>query len=219
MFHLGWDDELLSEYLPEWQAWLESLGALHNLNVPQCFTPKGFAIGVQELHVFDDASESAIAYVVYLRSVSTDGRVHVAFVSSVAKVAPKAATSMPRLELCAALEAARATVGIISELRRKPTCVHCYSDIKVAQGYIFNETRAFRKYVERRTMEIQRHAPASQWHYVNIQDNPAVVATRPACPEALFKSHWLQGSKFLQELGFEPEPYVNYKVVLPLPKR
>ena len=218
LFLLGWDDELPSEYLPEWQAWLESLGALHNLIVPRCFTPKGFAIGVQELHVFADASESAIAYVVYLRSVSTDGRVHVAFVSSAAKVAPKAATSMPRLELCAALEAARAVVGVMAELRRKPTCVHCYSDSKVALGYIFNETRAFSRYVERRTMEIQRHAPASQWHYVNTLDNPADVATRPACPEALFKSHWLQGPKFLQESGFEPEPYVNYSVVLPLPE-
>ena len=61
LYHLGWDDELPSEYLPEWHARLESLGALHNVNVPRCFTPKGFAIRVQELHVFTDASESAIA--------------------------------------------------------------------------------------------------------------------------------------------------------------
>ena len=74
------------------------------------------------------------------------------------------------------------------------------------------------KYVEKRTVEKKRHAPASQWHYVNTHDNLADVAMRPACPEALFMSHWLQGPKFLRESGFEPEPYVNYQAVLPLPE-
>ena len=41
---------------------------------------------------------------------------------------------------------------------------------------------------------------------------------RPACPEALFTSHWWQGLKFLRESGFETEPYVNYQAVLPLPE-
>ena len=125
---------------------------------------------------------------------------------------------MPRLELCAALEAARAATGVMTELRHKHTCMHCYSDSKVGLGYIFNETRAFSKYIERRTVEIKCHAPASQWHYINTQDNPADEATHPASPDALFKPHWRQGPKFLQESGFEPELYVNYKALLPLPE-
>ena len=119
LYELKWDDELPSEYLPKWQAWLKSLGGLHNLSVPRCFTPKGFAIGPQELY----------------------------------------------------------------------TCIR-------------------RRFGECNCVRYQSAFGV----------NPAEVATRPACPEALFKSYWLQGPKFLWKPGFEPDPYVNYKAVLPLPE-
>ena len=218
LYHLDWDDELPSEHLPEWQAWLQSLQSLHNLSVARCLVPKNFPVSVQELHVFADASEEAIAHVIYLRSTATDGRVHVSFVSSAAQVAPRAATSMPRLELCAALEAARSASDIVSALERKPTSVHYYSDSKVVLGYLFNETRAYRKYVERRVNELRRCAPASQWHYVGTLDNPADLATRPLSPNALFESNWIDGPPFLWEPSFVPEPYVNRKSPEPLPE-
>ena len=209
LYSLDWDDNIPAVHRPEWQAWLDSLQSLHNLSVPRCFIPKEFSVSVQDMHVFADASEDAIAYVAYLRSVATDGRVHVAFVSSAAKVAPRSAVSMPRLELCAALEAARAATSLTSELERKPSAVHFYSDSKVALGYIFNETRAFPKYIERRVSEIKCQAPASQWHYVNTHENPADIATRPIGPDTLLNSNWIKGPEFLWQTDFEPELYVN----------
>ena len=108
------------------------------------------------MHFFADASEDTIEYVSYLRTLATDGMVHVAFGSSgAAKVAPKTSCT---------LEAALAATSIISELYRKPSAVHSYSDSKVALGYIFNETRAVPKYIERRVSKIKSHTPDSQFH-------------------------------------------------------
>ena len=92
------------------------------------------------MHFFADASEVATGHVSYLRTLATDGMVHVAFVSS---AAAKVACLDQLFKLCAKLEAARAATSIISELYRKPSAVHSYSDSKVALGYIFNGTRAF----------------------------------------------------------------------------
>ena len=52
-----------------------------------------------ELHVFADASELAIGSVAYLCSVTPDGEVRMSFISVLSKLAPRTATTIPRLEL------------------------------------------------------------------------------------------------------------------------
>ena len=64
----------------------------------------------------------------------------------------RAATWMTRLELCAALDAVRSAATIIEQLQRKPAVAHYYSDSKVVLSYLFNETRAFCKYVKGASM-------------------------------------------------------------------
>lgn len=64
---------------------------------------------------------------------------HVAFVQGSSKVAPRAATSIPRLELSAALEAANAAHEVITELQSVIDGVYFYSDSKVVLGYLNNE--------------------------------------------------------------------------------
>ena len=84
--------------------------SLHNVNISRLLYPPQpkFKISVQDMHFFVDASEDTIAYVSHLRTLATNGRVHVAFGSSgAAKVAPKTSCT---------LEAARAATSIISEL-------------------------------------------------------------------------------------------------------
>ena len=61
----------------------------------------------QDLHVYCDASNQAIGCVIYLRILSEKEELHVAFVSSSLRVPPRCATSIPRLELCAAVESVR----------------------------------------------------------------------------------------------------------------
>ena len=92
--------------------------------------------------------------------MSDRGEVHVAFVCSSSTVAPHSATTMPRLELCAAVKAAMSATVIREELRVKMNQVHCYGDSMIVLGYLTNQQRRFSKYVTRRVGIVLTHTMA-----------------------------------------------------------
>ena len=100
----------------------------------------------KELHIFADASEKAIAAVVYLKTASSD-KEQISIVLGKAKVAPKHTLTMPHMDLCAALLAAEMGSFIQHNLMLNIDLTVDYSDSKVALGYIKNRTRRFYIYV------------------------------------------------------------------------
>ena len=204
-----WDDPLPDDIRPVWDSWKMSLSSLSQLRLSRCFRPPNFGPFYQELHIFCDASDKAIGCVAYMRSVNDDGNVHVCFILGDSKVAPRAANTMPRLELCAAMEAAKYSSKISSELDIKPRDVFLYSDSKVVLGYIGNQEKRFAKYVSRRTQVILDHTNVEQWSYVCSVNNPADIATRAHDPHSLISSCWLKGPSFLQAKDYVLSPQEN----------
>lgn len=142
--NLGWDDELPRESSFPWVQWLSSLEEATTIAIPRCFVPPTFGcVSRRELHIYCDASDLAIGLVMYLRSVDEHLNVHVSFVSANSKLAPRAATSMPRLELCAAFEGARSYLHMKRELGLPLDEAKFYTDSRVILGYINNEERRF----------------------------------------------------------------------------
>ena len=76
-YNYGWDDPLPEEYREEWDR---SGTHILELKIPRCFHPSNFGEYDLELHVFADASQDAIGYIVYLRLVNYNSNVHVSFV-------------------------------------------------------------------------------------------------------------------------------------------
>ena len=71
---LGWDDEILSSFLPRWRMWLDGLPKLFRLSVDRCVRPIDFRNVVsRQIHHFCDASQSTYGAVSYLRLVNSDG--------------------------------------------------------------------------------------------------------------------------------------------------
>ena len=193
----GWDTKLPQSYFQEWTSWIQSLPTLTGIKVKRALYSTGFCPARQELHTFCDASEKAIGYVSYLKSVDGDGNIEINLISGSSKLCPRAATTMPRLELCAALEASQATNAILSDMAAKPDSVHLHTDSKIVVGYLTNKTRHFSKYVERRVQMIDHLFPHQHWNYVSTRDNPADHASRPQTPETLLESNWFSGPAFL----------------------
>ena len=116
----GWDDadRLPQPLLNDFRAWQESGVELERLRIPRWTATRETQDGDSELHVFSDASAEAYGVVAYRRTVSRDGGIHVAFVTSRAHVVPVKVVaaghheSIPRLELQAARLAAETRAAI-----------------------------------------------------------------------------------------------------------
>ena len=201
---LDWDEPLPVTFKQKWNEWQTSLSEVGSVSVPRSYYPPGFApLLRQELHVFADASFAAIGYAIYIRSINQRKEVSVALVSGGSKLAPKAATSIPRLELCAALEAAEAASQVRAELRIDPSKCSYYSDSLVTLGYLRNSSRRFSRYVSRRVELVRNASLDAQWSYVSTDDNPADIASRPHTPQELTGSTWFAGPSFLWDPEYE----------------
>ncbi|XP_011687417.1 PREDICTED: uncharacterized protein LOC105449732 [Wasmannia auropunctata] len=203
---LEWDTPLPPEDGEYWRAFLTDWPQLTKVRVPRwchwsTITP------VVELHGFADASESAYAAVVYLRTKGNpdDPEWTTTLVTAKTKVAPLKQISLPRLELSAATLLVRVIhhVQATLDLTQRPT--HLWSDSTVTLGWIRGHPSRWTTYVANRVSEIQTTLVDAHWHHVTSQDNPADCASRGVSPGEL-ASHplWWHGPGWL---SIENEPW------------
>ncbi|XP_033108215.1 uncharacterized protein LOC117109876 [Anneissia japonica] len=112
---------------------------------------------------------------------------------------PKAASTIPRLELCAAVLATEVENYVRQELQLEIDESRFYSDSKVVLGYITNRKRRFHTYVCNRVSKIHRTSKSDQWMYVPTEKNPADQATRSIPATELNDSLWMSGPEFLKQ--------------------
>ena len=90
-----------------------------------------------------------------------------------AKVTQSYAVSIPRLELCAAVLAARLSQTLKTELQNRIVIdsTSFYSDSKVVLGCIANESKRFHVYVANK---IHLASSSSQWHHIPTGKTPRI---------------------------------------------
>ncbi|GBP53947.1 hypothetical protein EVAR_96625_1 [Eumeta japonica] len=110
-------------------TWLEHLQAPRKLDIPQCYPGCTHAVK-RELHTFVDASEHKYAASRYWRTTAAEGSINMSLVMAKARVAPLKITSVPRLELQAAV------MGV-----QLAPCAEEGHDIKPDQRVFWNDSR------------------------------------------------------------------------------
>ncbi|KRX59244.1 Protein UBASH3A -like protein [Trichinella sp. T9] len=197
---MAWDDNLPAEVELQWRVWKLELNELHCIAMPRAYFPFSPTEASRlELHGFGDASEAAYAAVVYLRAVKTPDDVQVSFVTAKSRVAPLKKLSTPRLELMAALLCARLVCYVRKELALNVEACHCWSDSKVALGWINGDANRWKLFVANRVREIQALTPSLWWRYIPTEDNPADLASRGCTVKNLSSSlKWWQGPTWLR---------------------
>ena len=196
---LNWDDQLPPNLWEAWLNWTLSLERINTLNFRRCCIPADFGKVIKtELHSFSDASREAYGAVVYLRLVDDTGKVSVSLVYAKARVAPSSITSIPRLELQAAVLST-----ILSDFVEKQITdyqidnTYYYTDSQIVLGYLNNETRRFHVFVANRAQKIRNYSHPTNWNYVPTKLNPADHASRGLQAEKFDTSLWVTGPPFL----------------------
>ena len=194
-----WDDPLPPHKAREWRELVNSLRDIANVSVPRCHKPKGFGVVVRyELHCFSDASKDAIGHVIYLSCSNAHSQVSLAFVYGSTKVSPRCADTIPRLELCAAMDAAQSVAKVKKEIGVDICDTRYYTDSLVVIGYLTNTTKRFSRYVSRRVEEVLKLTNVAQWSHISGANNVGDIATRPHTPSELMASDWFIGPEFLR---------------------
>ncbi|KAK7884837.1 hypothetical protein WMY93_027960 [Mugilogobius chulae] len=195
----SWDDSLPQDIWQRWKKWLEELELLATFSVDRCIKPADFTVLKQaQLHHFSDASEEGYGIVSYIRMVDQKGHIHVAFLLGKARVTPLKAVTIPRLELSAAVLAAKMNTMIKAELGVPLQESVFWTDSTSVLKYVNNEDRRFHTFVANRIATIRDLSDPKQWRHVSTKENPADYVSRGMkVSDFLSSRRWLEGPEFL----------------------
>ncbi|XP_075150659.1 uncharacterized protein LOC142224757 [Haematobia irritans] len=154
-----------------------------------------------QLHTFVDASREGYAAVCYFRMVR-DSTTICSLIGSKTKVAPLKITSVPRLELMAALIGARFADFITKNHTIKISHRFFWSDSKTVLSWINSDHRKYHQFVAFRITEILDLSSINEWHWITSKQNVADDATRwNKIPNISQSNRWFKGPDFL----YQPE--------------
>ena len=197
-----WDDNLPDDIATKFMEWSKELSTLKKITIPRSY----FCQTVEriELHVFGDSSQDAFSAVAFLRGKLVNDHdvvTQLAFVFGKARVAPMKALTVPKLELQAALLAARLRAEILRALSLKIDRTSMWSDGSTVLQWLTSLEKQ-PTFVANRVCEILDLTTVDEWHYVPTGHNPADAGTRGTFAIALLNSCWLCGPDFLKTSDF-----------------
>ncbi|GFW56013.1 uncharacterized protein TNCV_374191 [Trichonephila clavipes] len=196
MLKIDWTDLLPDTINREWRQFVESLQVVNDININRCIVVE--QPEVIELHGFSDASQSAYGAVVYCKSITSDGKMLVHLIASKSRVAPTKQTTIPRLELCAAVLLAKLVHRVKQALKLNVTNTFLWIDSMIVLSWIRKESYQLKTFVANRIATIQEMTSSEQWRYVATEDNPADFVSRGMDSLKLKTCElWWNGPKFL----------------------
>lgn len=217
---VGWDERLSKEIYEKWRKFWHELKDICAIKIPRWLKTGGCKR--IEIHGFSDASSYAYGACLYLRSETVNGEVDARLICAKSRVAPLKTTSIPRLELCAAVLLTRLAKSIITTLRIHITQQYWWSDSQVVLAWIAAESSRWKTYVANRVSEIHETTQKHEWHYVQSIDNPADVLSRGCTPTELKNNNlWWNGPSWLrnphvkdEKLSSDTDKYTSSDVLV-----
>ncbi|XP_055604451.1 uncharacterized protein LOC129752705 [Uranotaenia lowii] len=198
----GWDQPLPPSLTTYWQNYYAQLPVLDQLRIPRCVVLPEFE-SIQ-LHLFSDASENAYGACAYFRSKDSSGSISVGLLTAKSKVAPLKKRSIPRLELCEALEAAQLYQKISSTFGKKFETFF-WVDSTTVLAWLKATPSVWTTFVANRVSKIQLATVGASWNPVAGQENPADHLSRGIDAKTLISCklwwngpNWLRSDDFLQ---------------------
>ncbi|XP_065090559.1 uncharacterized protein LOC135711619 [Ochlerotatus camptorhynchus] len=208
-----WDEEIDDNAYEKWNTWLQVLPRVEQIQIPRCYNSKYPAEEADDiqLHTMVDASENGMAAVCYLRFVKT-GTIICSIVAAKTRVAPLKFTSIPRMELAAAVLGARLAHAVERSLFIHICRKVYWSDSRDVLCWINSDHRRYSQYVAHRISEIVEISETHEWRWVPSKLNCADDATKwSRLPDMSSNHRWYKGADFLwrAEEDWPPSPTLS----------
>ncbi|XP_068245272.1 uncharacterized protein [Palaemon carinicauda] len=188
------DDPLDDSMMNEWKTFFKELYGLESLTFRRPLKPSN-AFGKPNLVIFSDGSTEAYGACAYVRLQISDNKFESSLIMAKNKIAPVKQMSIPRLELCGALIAARMRELIVKEFLWEFESVYHIVDSTIVRSQIQKESLGF---VAVRIAEIQIKTDSREWWWVDSIQNVADMTSKQCSPEKNGEnSAWQNGPKFI----------------------
>ncbi|XP_057330973.1 uncharacterized protein LOC130671223 [Microplitis mediator] len=196
--NFDWDATLSPLLLQEWNLFRDELHQISKIQIPRWnHVRTGVSI---ELHGFSDASQLAMAAVVYLKVTDATGSSNISLVCAKTQVAPLKPISIPRMELNAAVLLAQLVLYVKKVLKLENVPIFMWTDSAVSLTWIRNNPARWKVYIRNRVTKIQESLPSVNWDFVPGKLNPADCASRGLTAAKLEQhSLWWTGPKWLSQ--------------------
>ncbi|XP_029054586.2 uncharacterized protein LOC114881867 [Osmia bicornis bicornis] len=193
---INWHEPLPSQIVSRLFIIREDLNSLAKLSIPRWFNT--WNNSTVEIHGFSDASQLAMAAVIYITVSSRSSNSMKSLVCSKTKVAPLKRLTIPRLELSAALLLAKLTKYVQSTLKVKINATHLWTDSQVSLIWIKSQASRWKDYVRNRVIQIQELTPNAHWRHVPGTSNPADCVSRGISTDQLQRLElWWKGPPWM----------------------
>ena len=184
---LSWDDPIPGEYLKCWNVWTNKLPNIQQFHVSRCIKPPTLkGIVSTQLHMFADASECGYGAVSYLQFEDEEGNIHCSFMMAKSRVALLKKTTIPRMELAAAVCATKLGKLVRKESNVKVKTSVFWMDSTCILGYLNNTTKRYQTFVGNRIATIREDSECSQRPESCRRHVPRINSKR-----------WINGPQFL----------------------
>ena len=193
--HVTWDEPLDKHLLADWTAILTDICRCPDISVKRQYFDINFMKhgNNMKLHAFADASTKAYGAVIFL--CYSD---HTTFVIAKGRVAPLKQITLPKLELMAAVIAARLTRFVIDSLPLDVT-PHLWTDSQIVLFWL-QSTKPLPQFINHRVREITQLIPNAIWRHCPTVDNPADLLTRGLSFDQFNTSSlWWHGPEWLTD--------------------
>ncbi|GIY42358.1 DUF1758 domain-containing protein [Caerostris darwini] len=191
----SWDDEVNNEIKKQFLKWIKQLKYFKNIKIPRW-------LGVMKesnlsIHTFVDASKTAYAACIFLRSESSMGSVTVQLLQARSRITPMKTITIPRLELMAATIGARLFSSVTQALKLPNVKVYFWTDSSTVLTWITSREQ-WSVFVTNRISEIRKLTTSEDWFHIPTDQNPADILSRGCGPKQLQKHKWWQGPAWLK---------------------
>lgn len=203
---LDWNDVLPPDFIVKWLKLYHEAKDISCIEIPRRIWKYSEPGGTIRLHVFCDASKDAYACAAYLSYLnSSTGDSTSTLIYSKIRVAPIKKTSVPNLELRAALIGKRSVNFLREQLDITLDRVVLWTDATTVLQWI-NMSEILPRFVQNRVSEIRR-TPNLTINHVPGKQNPADIASRGMSALNLKNSkEWWMGPSWLPHESQWPKP-------------